>query len=246
MEQQKSFRTRAEIRNHLKRVLDGSSKRKASQTQEGEREEKRRRDDQENLSGDGDSSGSTNSQDQDAESENEDESVDVRNDEAIPHPRYSRGRVVYEDDVCRVFVKAVAHRKRTRYSLSDHLFNLWVETKRNITPLIFDLEFALEKALVHVLDRLRSEYNASQNQNQVYITVLEKNILHGLNSGNYSLNTPSQKIARWVLSMLYNYLKSDQTLRLNDSFKIQIKVLSFRHVRDLEQRRANFRRHIFH
>ena len=77
--------------------------------------------------------------------------------------------------------------------------------------------------------------------------MIEKNILKGLNSGNYSLNTPSWQIARWVMAMLYNYLKSRQTLKLNNSFKIHIKVLSTRHANDLEQnKRSSFRRKLYH
>ncbi len=46
--------------------------------------------------------------------------------------------------------------------------------------------------------------------------------------------------------MLYNYLKSKQTLKLNNSFKIQIKVLSRRHTNDLVQQNRRFRQHIYH
>ncbi len=72
---------------------------------------------------------------------------------------------------------------------------------------------------------------------QVYITIIEKKILHGLNSGNYDINTPSGIIANRVLSMLYNYLKSFQTLRINPSFKIQVKVLSVPHMSYMETKK---------
>ncbi len=185
------------------------------------------------------------SEDQDADIQDNNSNEEENENHAVPHPIYSRGKAVYEDHFCKVFVKAVQHNRRTQYSLSDHLFNVWIEPKGS-NPYIVDLEGALEKALIQILDSLKAVYNATQNQNQIYITIIEKNILHGLNSGNYSLQTPSQKIVRWVLSMLYNYLKSDQTLKLNDTFKIQIKVLSLRHVQDLEKFRRKFKRHIYH
>ncbi len=166
---------------------------------------------------------------------------------AIPHPIYSRGRDVYEDEYYKVHVIAVSFRKRTRYSLTDHLFDVRIEPKdTSFQPLILDLEEALEKGLIIILDHLKRAYDSRVNQNQIYITIVEKNILRGLNSGNYSLHTPSAKIARWVLAMLYNYLKSKQTLELNDSFKIQIKVLSRRHTNDLVERNSRFRQHIYH
>ncbi len=242
------LRTKADIQQHLRRTLLKSRQKPSNNASSKPKRARLAGEDVANLSGSG-SSGSGNSSrasspNQDGHIADTEDNNDVN--EAIPHPVYKKGTKVFEDHAYKVYVKAVSHRQRTQYSLSDHLFTLWLEEKTHSVPLLFDLEFALEQALIQVLDRLKEVYNAQQNQNQIYVTVLEKNILHGLNSGNYSLNTPSKKIVRWVLSMLYNYLKSDQTLRLNNSFKIQIKVLSIRHVRDLQKRRANFRRHIFH
>ncbi len=167
--------------------------------------------------------------------------------EAEPHPLFSRGTDVYEDSQFIVRVKAVAHRKRTRYSLSDHLFDVKIIPKDAKTiPLVIDLEDAIAKGLILILEKLQKVYDSRLHQNQIYVTVIEKHILNGLNSGNYSLHTPSAKIARWILAMLYNYLKSNQTLKLNESFKIQIKVLSRRHTDDLVARRPGFRIHTYH
>ncbi len=184
-----------------------------------------------------------------ADIEDNSEDNTERNDLDVPHPIYKRGKIVFEDDLYRVFVKAVRHKKVTRFSLSDHLFTVWVETKQlmnNEEPLLFDLEFALEKGLIEILDRLKAVYDSQYNQNQIYITILEKNMVNGLNSGNYSLHTPSKMIVRWVLSMLYHFLKSNQTIRLNESFKIQIKVLSFRHTQQLEKNKRGFIKHLYH
>ncbi len=166
----------------------------------------------------------------------------------MPHPIYRQGSKVFEDNTYKVYIKAVKHKQHTQYSLADHLFLIWVKTKKYMRapPLLFNLENALEKALTHILDNLKTVYNAAHNQNQVYVTILHQDILKGINSGNYSLNTPSIKIVRWILSMFYHFLKSNQTLRLNDSFKIQIKVLSIRHTNDLIKRRRGFVQHIYH
>ncbi len=63
--------------------------------------------------------------------------------------------------------------------------------------------------------------------------------------GNYDLNTDPKIVANWVMSMLYNYLKSDQTMRLNPSFGIQIKILSVAHTESLKKKKKQFRQHIF-
>ncbi len=190
-----------------------------------------------------------------AEIEGDDEGVDTTNnigsdpDIAMPHPLFRRGRDIYTDDVYIAHVKAVSHRRRTRYSLSDHIFDLKIRPKDSRRkPYLINLEEIIGDALINILDRLKRAYKATIDYNQVYITVIEKHIIKGINSGNYSLKTPSHLIAAWVLGLLYNYLKSRQTMRLNNSFKIQVKVISARHVRDLEEKKKRpiFVPHTYH
>ena len=237
-----TLRTSSAIKRHFQHVLESHDEESAR---------KRQRD--VDFEGGGESASISDSEQlpdltedsNDASLENND-SMETAEDEGIPHPIYSQGRTVYEDEFYKVYVKAVAHTRRTRYSLSDHLFDLKIIPKEsNVSPFLIDLEEIIEKGLIVVLERLQNVYYSSINQNQIYVTVVEENILHGLNSGNYSLNTPAKKIARWILGMLYNYLKSKQTLKLNKSFKMQIKVLSRRHMSDL-QKKASFRRHVYH
>ncbi len=247
-----SFQTASQITSHLRKILHNNKRdnreqeppvKQARQTGLGESETPQ--------------TPSPSNTIQDYDDDGDGEFADIEDNsneeadtsEALPHPIYSRGRMVYEDDLYQVFVKAVRHKKPTQYSLSDHLFTVWVKSKtlvNNEEPLLFDLELALEKALIEILDRLKAVYDSQQNQNQIYITVLEKSMLNGLNSGNYSLHTPSKTIVRWVLSMLYHFLKSNQTIRLNESFKIQIKVLSLRHTQALEKNKRGFTRHLYH
>ncbi len=169
-----------------------------------------------------------------------------RPETAVPHPLFKQGTDIYKDDEYIANIKAVSHKRRTQYSLSDHLFDVKIRPRnQDEKPYLINLEEVIGKALVNILDQLKEAYDAKQNQNQIYITIIDKNILKGINTGNYSLHTPSFLIARWVMALLYHYLKSEQTLRLNDTFKIQIKVLSARHVRDLEKKKPRFR-HVYH
>ena len=125
-------------------------------------------------------------------------------------------------------MKQVDHKRITRFSLNDHLYNINISSRRRDLPLLSSVEKGLKISLIAAIENLKSLYN-SQNHHQIYVTIIERQILRGLNSGNYDLNTPSIIIANRVLSMLYNYLTSYQTLRLNKSFKVQIKVLSTVH-----------------
>ena len=157
------------------------------------------------------------------------------------------GIILYEDNNIAIRASQIDHKRHTRFSTSDHLFNLKIFVKHaGRPPLVFNIAKALKTAIIKILDQLKTQYNRN-NHHQVYVTVIERQILRGLNSGNYDINTPSEIIANRVMSMLYNFLKSYQTLRINPSFKIQMKVLSIKHINALlRQKRRNYNHRIYH
>ena len=162
---------------------------------------------------------------------------------------FESGRTVFKDKNLQIEVQSIAHKRNHRFSLDDHLYNMKIEARNNESLLVFNVASALRVALTKVLDQLKSSY-AKDLHHQVYVTVIERKILNGLNSGNYDINTPSRIISNRVLSMLYNYLKSYQTLRINPSFKIQLKVLSVKHMDHLRRserlrKKNNYVPHVF-
>ncbi len=253
------WRTQEEIYHHLKTVLGLQQETPLNQAENGLND----------LSGAGDinseDSGDTgNESDPNPE---EDESIDspaeasqnydfngVRNmysqvaDDSSMQKPYKQGTKIYEDEDFSVFVKSVNHKKSNKYELSDHLYKITFHQKTQDPVLLLDIEEPLKKALIQVLSELQLNYK-SENHHQVFVTIVEKSILRGLNSGNYSLNAPSKKVANWVCAILYNYLKSKQTLTLNESFNVKIKVLGTQHIRDLmdnKKRKRPFKPHIYH
>ncbi len=180
--------------------------------------------------------------------EPQDEAQDEPQDEVEEIPQ---GELIYQDDKVLVYVKQVKHKKRSRYEIEDHLFNITVKAKKRDkkAPLLINIDEAIDQALVKILDNLKAKYPSGQNR-QIYLTVIEKGILNGLCSSNWDLNTPSEKLSRHVVTLLYNYLKSNSTLRLNPSFKIMIKVISLSHETQLETRpprrgQKTWKKHIF-
>ncbi len=161
---------------------------------------------------------------------------------------FEEGTTVYSDQKFDIIVKSVSHKKNNRYKINDHLYRISFHRKTPDKLKLLNLESAIEVALIKIIDKLKRVYR-KDNQHQIYVTVIEKRIKNGLNSGNYSLNTPSRVIARWVLSMLYNFLKSKQSMKLTKSFNVMIKVLSVRHIRDLVKNKSKnkkFRPHVYH
>ncbi len=150
-----ALHTTKDIQAHMRQVLGIESS--SSGTQEEENSEVS------DLSGRGSPNSEINTSDADVE-DNMDTENNADEEGAIPHPIYSRGRNVYEDHLYKVHVVAVAFRKRTRYSLSDHLFEVKIIPKDStLEPLILDLEEALEKALIIILDHLKCAYDSRFN-----------------------------------------------------------------------------------
>ncbi len=155
---------------------------------------------------------------------------------------------VYQDNNVVISVKKIDHKKQTRYNLEDHLFELRIRALHaDMTPpLVYSLEKGIRTALISVITTLQKIYDETQHR-EVYLTVCEKSILRGLNTGNYHLFMSSSDLAHQVLNILHSYLKSHENMRLSDSFKINAKILSVRHSTDLEikrrkrqQRRINY------
>jgi len=69
-------------------------------------------------------------------------------------------------------------------------------------------------------------------------------MLNGLNTGGFRLHNKdaATEITNRVLSMLSNYLISNSELRLNETFKVYVKVLSIEH---MEEHKRNPPRYIF-
>lgn len=153
----------------------------------------------------------------------------------ISHP-YNEGQVIYDDPESNLelVVKQKRHIRETNY-LEDHLFEVKVREKQpsrnQQQPLLMSLLLIFKAALIALLKEISDFYDPQKNH-QMYVTVIDSSIQHGLNTGNYSIHTDPEIVTTRVLNMLYNFLTSHLSLRLNNSFGFNIKVLSLRHARD--------------
>ena len=76
------------------------------------------------------------------------------------------------------------------------------------------------------------------NGRGLFVSIQEAQLEHGLNSGYFSLSEDAGEIAGYMMGQLYSYLKSKQTLHLNPSFQVQLKVLSVKHVKDVQKKQS--------
>ncbi len=158
--------------------------------------------------------------------------------------QFQKGTVVFSDKNVDIHVQSIGNNRNTRFRTEDHLYQITINPHRRTAPLILSLEKALREALTLILLKLKGMYAANLHH-QIYLTIIEQNILHGLNTGNYDINSPANIIVNRAMTILHSYLKSKQTLRLNNSFKIQLKVLSHRHTHHLVTTKPQFQKHVF-
>ncbi len=158
---------------------------------------------------------------------------------------FEKGTIVFSDNNVAISVKSVANQRNTRFRVDDHLYQINIKPHRRTPPLLLSLERAIREALFAILLKLKHMYGSNLHH-QIYLTIIEQSILHGLNTGNYEINSPANIIINRVMTILHSYLKSKQTLRLNNSFKIQIKVLSHRHMQHLVSTKPKFQKHLYH
>ena len=96
-------------------------------------------------------------------------------------------------------------------------------------PLLRDIFDFLEKAISFILSQVKNLYNANDH-NIAFLTLYQKPMINGLNTGGFDIQESSTEMVQRVLQMLEQFLVSNQTLTLNDSFKVYLKVLSVDHM----------------
>ncbi len=157
---------------------------------------------------------------------------------------FEEGTTIFSDNNVNIRIQSIQNQRNTRFRTDDHLYQININPRRRTFPLLLTLERAISEALTEILVKLKTMY-ANNLHHQIYLTIIEQNILHGLNTGNYDINTPPSVIVNRAMTILHSYLKSKQTLRLNNSFKIQIKVLSHKHSQHLVATKPKFKKHVF-
>jgi len=164
-------------------------------------------------------------------------------DQLIEGP-YAQSQVIFNDpNNLEMTIKKIQHRRETTY-LDDHLFEITVSEKQKFKqpPLLITLLMIFREALISIINNLSQFYDRALNH-QMYFTVIDDAIDHGLNTGNYNVHTDPEIVTDRILTMLYNFLQSHMSLRLNKSFRFNIKVLSVRHAQHRTQR-GGFNPHI--
>ena len=148
----------------------------------------------------------------------------------LPLPT-SPNNIIFKNDVMELYVEQTNHLRQKQFKLDDHLFHLKIKLINPSAPppYLRDILQFLERAFNYILMNIRRHYNPQDN-NIAFLTLYQKPMINGLNTGGFNIQEDSTQMVDRVLTMLEQFLVSNQTLRLDQTFKVYLKVLSLKHM----------------
>ena len=139
--------------------------------------------------------------------------------------------IVYENENLRLIIEQTDHIKQKKFRLQDHMFHIKILLKdAQKSPFLRDILQFLENAFEHILSKVRQFYRP-EDHNIAFLTLYQEPMINGLNTGGFDLQESSTEIVERVLQMLEQFLVSNQSLKLNETFKVYLKVLSVDHIK---------------
>ncbi len=137
------------------------------------------------------------------------------------------------------------HQRQRRFRLQDHLYYIKIELKKpqSTPPLLSDLLQLFKEGFVHILSNLSTFYNPDDH-NIAFLTLYQEPMINALNTGGFDLQDGINEMTDRVLKMLQQFLISNNSLRLNNTFKVYVKILSIDHMKYKKNRKQkkNFKK----
>jgi hypothetical protein len=93
---------------------------------------------------------------------------------------------------------------------------------------------ALVEGFNYILSNLRNFYDESHH-NMAYMTLYQEPMINGLNTGAFDIQENASQMVDRLLRMLNNFLISNQSMQVNETFKVYIKILSIDHMNHKKQ-----------
>jgi heme oxygenase len=122
------------------------------------------------------------------------------------------------------------HQRQKKFRIEDHIYYIKLRVKPgNEAPLLIDILFVLQEGFNYILNNLRQFYDSSHH-NIAYMTFYQEPMINGLNTGAFDIQDNGSQMIERLLKMLNQFLISNQSLQVNNTFKVYIKVLSIDHM----------------
>ena len=140
--------------------------------------------------------------------------------------------IIFEDNNLQLIIEKGNHIKQRKFRLEDHLFYLKLKLKNPTldAPYLRDILNFLEVGFDYIITQIRQFYQ-SDDHNIAFLTLYQQPMINGLNTGGFDIQESGSEIVDRVLKMLEQFLISNQTLKLDNTFKVYLKVLSVAHMK---------------
>ena len=164
--------------------------------------------------------------------ENEQQTVSVREpDQSSIDFSSALSNIIFEDGNLQLTIEKGNHIKQRKFRLEDHLFYVKIKLKNphSDVPLLRDILNFLEVGFDYIINEVRKFYK-NEEHNIAFLTLYQQPMISGLNTGGFDIQESGTEIVQRILKMLEQFLVSNQTLKLDDTFKVYLKVLSITHM----------------
>ena len=170
--------------------------------------------------------------DEDSESQNNDVGTQNSAITRIIDFQSSLPNIVFEEGNLQLIIEKGDHIRQRKFRLEDHLFYLKIKLKNpNLeVPYLRDILNFLEVGFDYIISEVRKFYD-NNDHNVGYLTLYQQPMINGLNTGGFDIQENGSEIVERVLKMLEQFLISNQTLKLDNTFKVFLKVLSISHIK---------------
>jgi hypothetical protein len=139
-------------------------------------------------------------------------------------------QLIFESDGLELFIEKGVSQRDTAFRLEDHLYFIKFRPKEDVSdfPLLIQILNLLFEGLNHIVTELLTLYNPNE-RNLCYLTIYQEPMINGLNAEPFILQTDSKEMVDRILQILNQYLTSNQTLEINNTFKVYVQILSVGH-----------------
>lgn len=163
---------------------------------------------------------------------------------------------VFQDETLIAYIRREHFKRQKIFRLDDaHYgvrFHYASDNAKQTYPSIMSLLSAFRKCLETIVGEIRRFYERQDEgesdpekfHRQMYLTVISSSLLKSINSGNFSIHENESLIVSSLLHDLMSFLRSNQEVPLDNSFKVDIRILSVHHTKKKIREGKGFKLHV--
>ena len=144
-----------------------------------------------------------------------------------------------------ITVKRINYQRVQKYHLEDLLLEIKVQTLNDKAPLLSSLFEAISGALEKIIEELElycRTFRTDDLDNQIYVTLMDDQLLHSINSANFSIHEDRKIVIEEFLESVESFVQSNKGFIIDPSFRIHVSIVCLDHVRDMKDELGRHKR----